>query len=356
MMRSCKTEKGYWRASLVPILAFTLNMGLRWGRGTDYNTGYNVFEKIGVGLLNAEEYEPIWKFTIRFFRNFIDAPYQLFIIFCSFFLIFSFVYFIRNHKNVAHLALPIFAFLVFPSENLIRWFYAFSFILMGLFHLEKGRILKYVICSFLGFITHYGSLTFSLPILLVFLLLKKRVLFQPWLSTLIILLVFLFFDVSDMLLFSPLLTSIEVGGNLGNYQENMDATLTNDFGDYSGALTGTSLITSPLLLFLGYKIVRYRSGLIPYYNLMVIGLVSMPAFVQIQMLYRISLVFTIFQFLIFSYICYDYVVSKTAIPRVLHVISLILLLIMLRSMLVQPFVKDASETYYIWDAEGRKTL
>lgn len=355
LMKKSKNRRQYWTAAIIPILAFTLNMGLRWGRGPDYNTGYNVFIKIANDLQNAEDYEPIWKLSINFFYYIVDS-YQLFVAFCSFFLIYSFVYLSRNHKEVLSISLPIFAFLVFPSENLIRWFYAFSFILIGLYHLEKAEWTKYLLFAGLGFITHYASIIVSFPFLVIFMFFKNKILLKPWISIILFICLFLFFKETDLLFLAPLLTSFEIGGNLSDYQQNIDATLTNSFGDYSGALTGTSLITTPLLLYLGYKLIAYRRNLIPFYNIMVIGQVTMAAFVQIQMLYRISLLFSIFEYIMISYITIDMILYKSCKIKFYKLLSLLLVIVFLRSMFVQPFVKEANQTYYVWDANGRKTL
>lgn len=50
-MKYCKTEISYWKYATIPMVAFTLNMGLRWGRGTDYNNGYYTYDPIIKGYV-----------------------------------------------------------------------------------------------------------------------------------------------------------------------------------------------------------------------------------------------------------------------------------------------------------------
>lgn len=47
-------SKQYWQYIFVPLLTFTLNEGLRWGRGIDYNSYYYTFKNIAEHGFNTE--------------------------------------------------------------------------------------------------------------------------------------------------------------------------------------------------------------------------------------------------------------------------------------------------------------
>lgn len=356
VMRKAKNSKDYWRASIIPVMAFALNMGLRWGRGIDYNNGYYAYERIAKGFGNAEDYEPLWRLTIGFFRNVLGAHWQVMVFFLSFFLISSFVFFLKNHREIGHIALPLFAFLAFPSENLIRWFYSFSFVLIGLYYIEKGRTWRYIIWAVLGVLTHYGSALFSVPFLIIISFFKEKALLAPWLSIPIFFAIFFFFKTTDMLMFTSLFNMVEVEGNFSQYQTNIEDVLTNSFGDFEGAITGTSLITFPILLFLGYEDIQQRKNLVPLYNIMLVGIVLMPAFARIQMTSRVVMVYSIFQCIIMAYLVKDYLTGRNFGRNLVSGIAMVMVLVFFRSMVVQPFTKEPDQTYYVWNANGRKTL
>lgn len=354
LMKESKTDRGYWMASIIPICAFTLNMGLRWGRGTDYNNGYYDYERIINGIGSGEDYEPIWRFFHFIFGDILSFSWQLFVAFMSFFLILALVFYVKRYKRVLPLALPIFAEIAFPSENLIRWFCSFSFFLIGLFFLENKNRLKYLLFAGLAFFVHYGSITFTIPIFLLSYI--KKPILHPIISITGFYLLYFLFETTDMLVFTGPLNALTIGGNLGSYQEGMEDWLTNTTGDFSAKLTGTALLISPVILYLGYKISKIRTELILPYNIMTIGLMLMPALIQIQLTYRICLIFYMFQFLFIPFIFYDVFSRQFFNSLFVKVLVVFMLLVYARTVVVTPFVKPENQTYYIWNAKGRKTL
>lgn len=354
MMKASKNEKGYRRASIVPILAFTLNMGLRWGRGTDYNNGYYEYDSIIQQYGRGKDVEPLWKLFHQIFGDILSFPWQGYVALMSFILIFAAVFYLRNHKTVLPLALPIFADIVFPSENLMRWYCAFSFFLIGMYFLENKKKNKYLLFAVVAFLIHYGSVLFTVPIFLLSLL--RKPILHPFISIPIFLALFFFFKTTDLLFLAGPLNSLVLGGNMAHYQENTEDWLTNDIGDYTATLTGSALIISPILLYVGYYMIKKRKELIPAYNFMLIGVVLMPALIQIQLTYRICAVYYTFQFLIMTYIIYDIFKYKNNKKSWMHIMVIVMLLVYVRGVVVTPFVKPADQTYYIWNANGRKTL
>lgn len=354
IMSKSRNNRQYWRASVLPILAFTMNMGLRWGRGIDYNNGYYEYERIIQQYGKGIDVEPLWKLFHQVFGGLLSFPWQGYVALMSFILIFAAVFYLRKHKTVLPLALPIFADIVFPSENLIRWYCAFSFFLMGLYFLENKNWKKYVVFAIIAFFIHYGSVFFTVPIF--FLSFLKKPLLHPFISIPVFLAFFFFFKTTDMLMFAGPLNSLMLGGNLAHYQENTEEWLTNGMGDYSATLTGSALIITPILLYIGYYLIKNRKELVTTYNYMLIGVVLMPALIQIQLAYRICAAYYTFQFLIMAYILYDTFKYKIIRKGWMQLLVILMLLVYVRGVVVTPFVKPADQTYYIWNANGRKTL
>lgn len=370
-MTKCTSDKAYWRKAILPIAAFTLNMGLRWGRGIDYNNGYYGFQRIINDI--EEDREPVWVFSQKLF-GWMGFDWHAAVVFFSFFLVLSVVFFLKDHKRILPYALPLFAFYVFPSENLIRWFYAFSFFLIAIPSRfednEKSlgflKSKRFLVFSCLAFLTHYGMIII-IGLYSVFFINKKTAI-SPYISIFAFIIVSLFSNVEQLSFLSTYIEQINVFSRFQDYQENANDWLTNSIGDYEASMSITSGICVPIVLYYGYWLAtKIDRGLIPYYNIMTFMLILFPIMVQVQMLYRIALMGFLLQFLFIPYII-TYrrdltVISKSKSQyknnryKMAHkLILFILVFVTVRSMIVMPFVKEKNEVLYIWDANGRKTL
>lgn len=362
-MRKSKSSKMYWKNAFLPIAAFTLNMGLRWGRGIDYNNGYYGYQRIILDLYE-EDREPVWVFTQKLF-GWMGFDWHAAVVFFSFFLIFSLVYFLQEHKQILPYALPLSAFLVFPSENLIRWFYAFSFFLIALppkfqhnrsiaAYLKESR---FVVFSILSFLTHYGFIIIIAIYILFFF--SRDVKIKPLYSIGAFCFVFLFTNVEQFEYFSSFIEQINVVSRFQDYQDNASNWLTNNTGDYEGAMTLTAIINTPIIIYFGYFFVtKINICLKPYYNLMVFFMILNPLFIQVQLLYRIALMGCVLQFIFVPYLIMARakLLKCVRIKKIFRIALFIMILVTVRSMVVMPFVKEKNEVLYIWNANGRKTL
>ena len=94
--RITNNRSSFWIASILPILAFGLNYGLRWGRGVDYNLYFWVYNNLLKGIA-IEGSEPLWNILVRISGNVFHLPWQGMVMFMSFFLMFSCTFFFQNH-------------------------------------------------------------------------------------------------------------------------------------------------------------------------------------------------------------------------------------------------------------------
>lgn len=102
---SYKKEKDYWKLATVPILVFTFEEGLRWGRHIDWCAYYNVYNSLGTRTNTTEiEYlfELLWGTMAR-----LGFPYYVAISLCSFLLIYSFFKFAKPYRQLLYLFLPL---------------------------------------------------------------------------------------------------------------------------------------------------------------------------------------------------------------------------------------------------------
>lgn len=93
---SYKEEKNYWKLATIPIMVFTFEEGLRWGRHIDWCAYYYVYNSLGTRTNTTEiEYlfELLWGTMAR-----LGFPYYVAISLCSFLLVYSFLN-LQNHIN-----------------------------------------------------------------------------------------------------------------------------------------------------------------------------------------------------------------------------------------------------------------
>lgn len=347
-----RNSKVYWLVSILPILAFGLNFGLRWGRGVDYNLYYWVYDNILHGLA-VENAEPLWKLLVLIVGNIFNIPWAGMVLLMSFFLIFSLVFFIQNYREVAYFALPLFALNVVQSQNLMRWFLAFSFFLIALKYLEDRSVKYYFIFSICSFLIHFGFIIVIIPIYL--LSFCKKVVLPPWASVSIFLSSYFLFNRDYMSVLASFVYKLNIGSRFALYQNNAEMWLTGDNLEMMGIST-IGIINSIYIIILGYRMIQKRKNLIFMYNITLVGIVTAPAMAQIELMWRINLIFFLFQFIILSYLFYDYVSLKKSRNALICIITIVVLLLNIRTSVLQPLTAKKNSTYYIWDSHGRKVL
>ena len=193
--------KKYLKTAMPSIIIYTLNEGLRFGRGIDYNiyakdfvynTGNQYFENGDLGFR-----------YIGMLLQSLGMPFQAFVLLMSFILILSVLIFIRNFKECAPFALPLFLLLFYTAtENLMRWFLGFSFVLIGFsFIVQENKPIKnyiyFTLFSLLSFFFHFAIII--IPIIYIVLIRFKRPLLKPVVSISLFVLIALSFQTSIML-------------------------------------------------------------------------------------------------------------------------------------------------------------
>lgn len=113
-MSHAKTDRKYWIYAILPIIAFSIISGLRFGRDIDYNNYYFIFTY----SKTAEQQEPLFQFLVQLFKT-LGLPYFTFVQFCSTFLIFSYILLLKNFKSGIKYALPLFL-LTEGIENMVK--------------------------------------------------------------------------------------------------------------------------------------------------------------------------------------------------------------------------------------------
>lgn len=289
---------------LIFILTFTLIEGLRFGRGIDYNVYYYSFQTKDV--FDVCKSNTILFDLLCFLLIKLGLPYQALIICSSSILAIAGTKLLIQYPKVLLLSLPWFYLQTFSAENLFRWYTAFSFLLLGIPYLLKDKTYIYLVCCIIGVQFH---IMMAIPAILFYIISKaKSPLLSPWVSILIYLFLSLVWTSSFMKNFiSPinyLLSFWEhysdvYGGNLSSWLDGSQHGLA----EFSIIRQVLDLCKNIFLIFLGYNLIqktKYKE-LVFYYNSMLLGIITYPAFAPIELFDRFNQLFLFFQCLIGSY-------------------------------------------------------
>lgn len=341
------------------IVAYTLFAGLRWGRGVDYNIYYYVYQEIGKGY-NAG-WEPIFYAIVRGV-SFIGFPWQIMVLFMSFFLILSFSLYLKQFNKQLYVILPLLVLNLIDAENLQRWYLAFSFFLIcayswqNNFHNHKVIALLFLIASIL---THYG---FVMPIMIfigLWVVCKKYNLSPHIICCVYLACVFLF-KTDMMLYFEQYINMFNIGGRFSMYQANTSGWLTGEvdaLDSPSNIASLSKIVPNILLIYLGAYWMKTENGLkYKYiYVIAVFSIVFSPIASQIELLYRVNSVLTIFKVIMIA-ILYDSYRKRKLKKSIISALVLVVFVLKLYTMVSYPLTCNKIDTYFIWDSQGKPTL
>ena len=352
---------GYWYCNdtskkyflIIPILLISINEGLRFGRGTDYNVYYFNYQDIISGY-DVRSNELLFIVLCKL-NDFLGLPYQGLVYFMSLILIVSGTFFLRNHQSIIPFALPLFMVFTIDAENLMRWFTAFSFLLIGVSYLEQNKIKRFVIFAVCAFLFHSGIIV-VIPVFLLLHYIKKPLL-KPLYSCIIYILIYLFFKTSFMLNFVQYMNVFSGMTQFAGYVENANEWLTGTANFEAQGLNIGIIIMDLIVIKIGYEILTYKPKLIYLYNLCIIGTILSPALTQIEILYRICILFKIFQFVIIAYAVYFFINNRCK-SKVYYALTWIVILNLIRmhilNILIEPYTSNSY--LYVWDKMGREIL
>lgn len=138
-------NKVFWRYCIPSIIAYSLIQGLRWNRGADYMSYYQILS----GTHASENTEPLYLLWLDIF-HFIGFPAPFGFVVYSTLLIISFCYLLKQFPSSAIWALPLFLLFTVSSENIVRQYIAASFLMLGIAAYLQGKRLfcsLFLVCS-----------------------------------------------------------------------------------------------------------------------------------------------------------------------------------------------------------------
>ncbi len=344
-------------AGITAMLVYTLNVGLRFGRGIDYNEYWRTYEEIARGFESNRDV--VFVAFVKFLAH-IGMPYQVLILLCSFLFILGVLLVLRNYRVFISYALPLFAlFSISAVENMIRFFMGFSFILIGFSFLLQRKKWKYVIFGMIGCSIHLALLPLMLAFWLV--LLYKRPLLYPIIAIVFFFVIGFSFKTETMTLFADLIQTIALlssSERFESYSNNADFWLT---GGFSGRETNvfppaSEIVFLCFLVWYGYKGLK-KTGCeqkdVIVYNLFLIGFLLKPIANQIELLMRFDHAFFFFRAVVCAKILSDLFRQKVLRYTPLTFVYMLSFFYVGFSFFKTPFQKNPQQFLYVWNHDNQ---
>ncbi len=340
-------QYNYWLSSVLCILLYSIVEGLRYDRGADYMHHKHLIEyanNLKAYWSDSDKIEPLFQLINKTAKLF-ELPYYLVFFLYSLILIISILYFLRTHRQVILYALPLAFFAtIVQSENLIRQFLAFAFILFSIKPFLKSSWIYFGLLFFMAISIHTSSL-FYLP---VFFICKYRK--RPFINLYVILTLYgisWLWEAEYTLRYLDLIMMIAPNKYAG-YLTNEDIWTRMKFDGTIFYLIRVFCFNLGIII-LGYRLIeKYRAANFPFfYNIFVLGAITQHLGLKSELIYRVSLLFYIFWFIVLSYVAYDSLTLKNR-NIWLKVVSIFLLLNALYDCVSKTFRFD-DVNLFVWD-------
>lgn len=302
--------KKYFSYSVLPIFLYSLTYGFREGWGQDYDVYNALF--LGVFRLDLENYEALFRFLIKTLRLISDSSLVLFVFVAAAF-IFSYIFLLKENRDVLGLALSIFYLLsAYQASNLVRFFLALSIAYIGIdLILQKKWLLSILILSASVFI-HAGIIIF---IVMALLLVKFKLFFNMKYNIILYFISAVVSIENVQELFGNVIYRMLSSLDFGNLQlvKYADRDIVNNYilGTTWGEIEKSifylffNFMFGLLFIYLGHRLINKMPNIKNigfYYQIGVWGVVFGNIAANTEILYRVSIAFVYLSSLVCAYI------------------------------------------------------
>lgn len=353
-----KTNKVLSPMVISAVIVYTLNEGLRFGRGIDYNLYGMAYEKL------ERKGDSRWDVTFKFIADALiefNIPWQGYVILMSFIFIVATIVLLKEYKDIIPFALPLFILFSNSSvENMVRWYLGCSFIMIGLaFLLGNGKKRKINFFLFSAFACTIHLALAPIPIIFYLVTLRKSPILKPLPILILYFAIAFSFRTDFMLSFVELANTLSmVSERFENYGNKAEYWLTGGFAGteiHSALPSMQEVVFLCCIVVLGYKVIKKGEWKnVCAYNLFVIGLLANPIAKQIELVGRFDQPFFFFRAIVLACILeYAYRRKSVVIHKTVLLMSLLIFLNLGRRILTAPFKGNEEKYLYVWDSQGR---
>ncbi len=346
-------------AGISAILVYTLNEGLRFGRGIDYNAYWKVFNRIAAGETNDSMYVNMdvgFYYFCKFLSS-IGGTWQECVLFMSFLFIVSSLQFLKSYRDTMQYALPLWVLFSFSqTENVMRWFVGFSLILIGLSLIMqkngKNYYLFYLFLSAIGCTVHFGLIPVALLLLLM--TFKETLLIKPMYVYIGLAISIVLAQVGSLLGYIDLFNMFaSMSDRFSNYAEDteywiMKASSVGSLYTFTGIV---DFVCSLFVVAVGYKACGNAGKHYVFaYNIFIIAFLFRPITTQMELLNRYDTLLYTFRAIVYARILQDMCIKRKQKQRVLWgpVMACVMFLNIAQPLLV-PFRNDSRKYLYVWN-------
>lgn len=354
-----KSNKEYWKAAILPILSFSVYMGLRFGRLVDYNLYFFRYQEIGRGI-NEDDYEFLFQYLCYFLFQ-LKVPYYIFIYLCSLSIIIICFKFIKKNKEAGIYISLILLSALTPVEQLVRWFLAMNFLILGVIELEKKQYVKFFIWAAISIFIHIGYLL--LTVLIFAVSFYKKPFFNSKIAILLLFLTTFVLDVSILHLFDNYIQILSINDRTQNYAENYSNMINGDFGRLGIRALD---ISNKIRIFLAYsfplyqitKLVKANKISLTQTNICFLTLILIPLFSQLEILSRYTASLYLLSVIPIGYSYYASFKSYKTNSPLKNAMTIISLCAILYPLIFFTFLgrQNWYQMLFIWDANGKEYL
>lgn len=357
--KSLQVRHKIWSsAGIAAIITYTLNEGLRFGRGIDCVYGMVGYNDITLGY---ESKVYIGYYYLEYFLGSkLELSYQYLILILSFMFILGTLFLMKNYKEVLPIALPLFVLVSCSTvENLMKWWLAFSFVMIGLYYqISSGKKQphpKFLFWSAISLLFHPATL--PIPIIFYLLYRKDKPLMKPLWAIAFFFIVSFFFQSSFMQQFVDLVNSLStLSERFSGYGDNAEYWLMKAPGGVlSGALPGIAdTMCLCLMVYMGYKaVINAGKNYVFAYNLFLVGFLFFPIGRQIELVLRFVHPFMFFRAIVLAFIIkMIYQEKRVRLQPIFTIGALFVFLWWGASYFRTPFNKTPNKLLYVWDSKG----
>ena len=346
----------YWKYASFIIIGYVIFMGLRYGRLVDYNVYSNIYDNIQYGY--KEGFEPLFAALMLCFKT-VGLKYASFIAFTSFLFIFSFLLYIRDKTEILKIAPLIFLPECFMAENLIKWYVAFSTVLIALYFYNKRKYLWAILFAVIASKFHFGMILVEIP--LSALLFVKRILINNEICLILFIVASFIGSVSLLNILAPIMPYLGVNEKLLSYTEQFNDIISGQFGVLGIAKERgnfeiiRSIISFGVPIILAPKLVKQGKLSTFEVNAFYIGVIIEPIFSKVEIASRISGCFHFFQIIVCSYVYMSVLKNKIVLSPTFKLISIVgfICLMWLTVRYCLAFGRNSAEDLrFIWDVNS----
>ena len=239
----------------------------------------------------------------------------------------------------------------------MRWFLAFSVILIATYFLVENKLKPFFIISFAAVFVHAAIVLIPIVLYIIYIYSKRNKAFlNPIIAIPSFFILTYLLDSQWFLNFANIFnTFASYSSRFSGYAGDMHY-LAGGYGEEYQNLSLSYCWYYSFLVYYGNKLICLEDHKYCFaYNTFLCGYILLPAFRPIELLFRYDRLFLFFQIVIAGYVFYYlFKLKRREIINMVLAVAMILLIVKVE--VFGRYLVEKEKALYIWDSKGAKTL